>query len=115
MSKSIAAHLDEESLQLLKNIAGTENRPVSQIVSVPLRMSLRLSPAVRRALFAIDGTANEQEKTYAAKLIGRSILRAYEGIIESRYPGPVRTESNSPLDTEEKIEAEATRLSMPMR
>ena len=112
MSKSIAAHLDPASLQLLKEISATENRPVSQIVSVPLRLSLRMSPAVRRALFAIDGSAREEEQALATKIVGRSILRSYEAILEQRYLAAKQTGSNSPLDGEEKIEAEAVRLTM---
>lgn len=112
MGKSIATHLDEESLQLLKDVSAAENRPISQIVSVPLRLSLRMSPAVRRALFAIDGASNEVEKAFASKVIGRSILKAYDGILDAKYLNVKRVESNSVLDTEEKIEAEATRMSM---
>ena len=46
----------------LRAIAATENRPASQIVAVALRTMLNLSPGARRALYAIDSTAEAAER-----------------------------------------------------
>jgi len=61
-------------------------------------------------LFAIDGTATEDERSFAMKSIGRSMLKAYEAIIDARHQGDHLPVTNATLDSDEAIEAEAMRL-----
>ena len=112
-SSSVAAHLDNATILRLRSIACVENRSPSQIQSVALKAMLSLSPSARRALFAIDGIASDQEREFAAKVFGRAILTAYDRIIDSRYREPHQPHTNRLLDTEEAIEAEALRLCRP--
>ena len=107
---TVGTHLDERTLAALKELASTENRPTSQIVGVALKMALDLSPGARRALFAIDGMASEDERAFAMKAIGRSALKAYERILDARRPAENPPSINVALDTDEAIEAEALRL-----
>lgn len=107
---TVGTHLDEGTLAALKALASIENRPTSQIVGVALKMALDLSPGARRALFAIDGMASEDERAFAMKVIGRSALKAYERILDARRPAENPPSINVALDTDEAIEAEAVRL-----
>ena len=107
---TVGTHLDEGTLAALKALASIENRPTSQIVGVALKMALDLSPGARRALFAIDGMASEDERAFAMKAIGRSALKAYERILDARRPAENPPSINVALDTDEAIEAEAVRL-----
>jgi hypothetical protein len=112
MAGTVAAHVDETTRGRLREAASSENRSPSQIVSVALRAVLELTPAARRALFAIDGIADEAERAFASRLIGRSAVKAYERILDARHSHALRhPESNTPLDSEEAIDAEAVRLS----
>lgn len=113
-SGTIGAHLDAATLERFRTLAATENRSPSQIVNVALRVLLDMTPGARRAIFAVDGIADEDERAFAAKHIGRAALKAYEGILDARRhdlgPG---TGSNREPDTEEAIEAEAVRMCRP--
>lgn len=94
----------------LRSVAGLENRSPSQIQAVAIKAMLSLSPSARRALFAIDGIATEQEREFAGRMLGRAVLRAYDCILDARPRQQHQPDSNEPLDTEEAIEAEAVRL-----
>ena len=112
-SRTVAAHVDEATSTRLKAVAGVENRAPSQIMAVALKAMLDVSPGARRALFAIDGIADEAERDFAMKTIGRAALKAYERVVDARqhpYHHPV---TNDALDTDEAIEAEAARLCRP--
>lgn len=113
-TRSVAAHLDPVTLDTFRSVVGTENRTPSQVIGVALRSLIELSPGARRAAFAIDGIADESERAYAAKLIGRAALKAYDAILDGRRHdlGP-DARSNGGTDTEEAIEAEAVRMCRP--
>jgi hypothetical protein len=107
---TIGAHVDEPTLSALKELVATENRPTSQVLAVALKAILGLSPGSRRALFAIDGIATEEERAFAMRAIGRSTLKAYERILDARHHGePPRALTNVPAD-DESVEAEAAWL-----
>jgi hypothetical protein len=106
----VGTHLDQRTIDILRSTAAVENRKASQIQAVALKTLLSLSPGARRAFFAIDGIANERERDFAAKTIGRAALTAYERILDARHRSEHHPESNAELDTEEAIEAEAVRL-----
>jgi hypothetical protein len=111
-SRTVAAHLDQTTLTRLRAAASVENRSPSQIQSVALKVLLDMSPGARRAMFAIDGIADDAERKLAAKRLGRAVLAAYEEIIDARaraQPRPAACE----LDSEDAIEAEAVRLCRP--
>jgi len=112
-SRTVAAHLDETTLSRLRAAALVENRSPSQIQSVALKLLLDMSPGARRALFAIDGIADDTERKLAAKRLGRAALVAYEQIIDARARRQRRRGADRVLDSEEAIEAEAVRLCRP--
>jgi Ribbon-helix-helix protein, copG family len=87
-SRSVATHLDEATVARLRQAARTENRSISQLQRVALKALLDMSPGVRRALFAIDGIADTEERRLAGKIIGRATLAAYERILDARYGHP---------------------------
>jgi hypothetical protein len=72
-----------------------------------------MSSGARRALRATDETANDEERLFAAKVLGRAALIAYDRIIDVRHHGERRLLTSHPLDTDEAIEAEALRLCQP--
>src|ERR1700730_15787394 len=104
-SGTVGAHLDQKTIDLLRSTAAVENRKPSQIQAVALKTFMSLSSGARRALFAIDGIANEREREFAARTLGRAALVAYERIIDARHKQQP-PESDGELDTEEAIEAE---------
>ncbi len=112
-SQTVAAHLDQTTLTRLRAAASVENRSPSQIQSVALKLLLDMSPGARRALFAIDGIADDAERKLVAKRLGRAALMAYEEIIDARARQQRRRGPDRELDTEEAIEAEAVRLCRP--
>ena len=112
-NRTVAAHLDEATVARLRAAAAVENRSPSQIQAVALKAMLDLSPGARRALFAIDGIADEAERRLAAKRLGRAALAAYEQIIDARSRREHHPATNESLDTEDAIEAEAVRLCRP--
>jgi hypothetical protein len=112
-SRTVAAHLDESTVARLRAAATVENRSPSQIQAVALRLLLDMSPGARRALFAIDGIADDAERRLAAKRLGRAALVAYEEIIDARARRAQPQAGAAPLDSEEAIEAEAVRLCRP--
>jgi predicted transcriptional regulator len=83
-TRAVATHLDDATLARLKQIARIENRSASQIQRVALKALLDMSPGARRALFAIDGVADVDERRVAGKMIGRAALIAYERILDAR-------------------------------
>jgi predicted transcriptional regulator len=87
-TRAVATHLDDATLGRLKQMARIENRSLSQLQRVALKALLDMSPGARRALFAIDGIADTEERRFAGKMIGRAALAAYERIIDTRagYP-----------------------------
>ena len=113
-TQTVAAHLDRATLDRFQSLVKTENRSPSQVLAVALKVLLDQSPGARRALFAIDGVADAEERDFAARIIGRSVLRAYEGILDARREtaGP-RSNANEELTTEDAIEAEAVRMCRP--
>jgi hypothetical protein len=111
LAGTVAAHVDEDTIVRLRAVAATENRPASQIVAVALRTLLNLSPGARRALYAIDGSAEGSERDFSGQLVGRAVLQAYERILDARHASGPDPMGNAPADTEEAIEAEAVRLS----
>ena len=112
-SGTVGTHLDSATIERLKATAAVENRTPSQLQAVAVRSLLDLAPGSRRALFAIHGIGDEAERAYAAKVCGRALLTAYEHIIQARQRPDHHPESNSRLDSEEAIEAEAVRLCRP--
>lgn len=102
LEESILADLDEAAKALGCDPA--------KVIGGALRSFLATAPSARRALLSIDEIADPAERSFAAKLIGRSALRAYEGVLESRHGGAIRLESNSSLDDDDSIEAEAVRI-----
>jgi len=112
-NRTVAAHLDERTVTRLRAAATVENRSPSQLQAVALKFLLDLSPGARRALFAIDGIADETERRLAAKRFGRATLAAYEEIIDARARRQRQRNVDRALDTEDAIEAEAVRLCRP--
>jgi cytochrome P450 len=112
-SRTVAAHLDDATIARLRAAASVENRSPSQIQAVALKLLLDMSPGARRALFAIDGIADDAERKLAAKRLGRAALAAYEQIIDARALRLSRRGADRALDSEEAIEAEAVRLCRP--
>jgi hypothetical protein len=110
---TVGAHVDEGVIAKLKELGAIENRPNSQYVAVALKVLLELSPGARRSMFAIDGAASEAERAYAIKAIGRSVLLANNDIIDARNISRLPDGTNTALETEEEIEAEAVRLCRP--
>ncbi len=110
---TIGAHVDDATLSALKVLVATENRPTSQVLSIALKSILGLSPGGRRALFAIDGIATDEERAFAMKVIGRSTLKAYEHILDSRHLGRLPLSVGNGPDDDDQIEAEAVRLCCP--
>jgi hypothetical protein len=108
---TVAAHVDEATATRLRATAAVENRAPSQIMAIALKTMVDLSPGARRALYAIDGIADEAERDFAMKAIGRAALKAYERIIDARNARNHHPVTNDALDTDEAIEAEAARLS----
>jgi hypothetical protein len=83
-------------------------------LSIALKALLSLSPGPRRALFAIDGIATPEERAFAMKAIGRSTLKAYEQILDSRHRSELpHGLTNTPEDDDASIEAEAVRICQP--
>lgn len=113
-TRTVGAHLDAETSDRFRNLTATENRTPSQVLNVALKLLLDLNPGARRTIFAIDGLADEEERSFAARHIGRAALKAYEAIIDARRAelGPANG-TNEALDTEDAIEAEAVRLCRP--
>ena len=109
-SRTVAAHLDETTVTRLRAAASIENRSPSQIQAVALKLLLDMSPGARRALFAIDGIADDAERKVAAQRLGRAALAAYEEIIHARARRRRQPTSDDGVTTEEAIEAEAVRL-----
>jgi len=112
-SATVGAHLDKGTIDQLRATAAVENRTTSQIQSVAIRALLDMSPGARRAIFAIHGVADEAERQFAARAMGRAALVAYERIIDARQQQRHHPDTNGELDTEEAIEAEAVRLCLP--
>jgi hypothetical protein len=110
MAGTVAAHVDEETIARLRAVAATENRPTSQIVAVAVRTLLNLPPGARRALYALDGTTEATERSFASQLIGRAALKAYESLLDARNADAPDPMANAAVDTEEALEAEAVRL-----
>ncbi|SMH52348.1 hypothetical protein [Mesorhizobium australicum] len=111
MAGTVAAHIDEKTRERLRNTADSESRSPSQIMGVAVKTMLSLSPAARRALFAIDGAASEDERQLAMRIVGRSALKAHERLIVARHTDPDRQPAtNEILDNETAIEAEAVEL-----
>jgi hypothetical protein len=109
-SRTVAAHLDEITVTRLRAAASVENRSPSQIQAVALKLLLDMSPGARRALFAIDGIADDAERKLAAQRLGRAALAAYEQIIDRRARRGRQQLDEDDATTEEAIEAEAVRL-----
>jgi hypothetical protein len=112
-SGTVGVHLDKLTIERLRAMASVENRSPSQIQAVALKLFLDMSSGARRALFAIDGIANEDERQFAAKALGRAALAAYDRIIDARHRQARGEGSDVALHSDEAIEAEAVRLCRP--
>jgi hypothetical protein len=110
-SGTVGVHLDRLTIERLRAMASVENRSPSQIQAVALKLFLDLPSGARRALFAIDGIASEDERQFAAKALGRAALAAYDRIIDARHRRARGQASDVPPASDEAVEAEAVRLS----
>jgi hypothetical protein len=108
-SGTVGVHLDKLTIERLRAMASVENRSPSQIQAVALKLFLDMPSGARRALFAIDGIASEDEREFAAKALGRAVLAAYDRIIDARHR-QARERSDAALQSDEAVEAEAVRL-----
>src|SRR5271166_6527373 len=104
-SGTVGVHLDKLTIERLRAMASVENRSPSQIQAVALKLFLDMSSGARRALFAIDGIANEEEREFAAKALGRAALAAYDRIIDARHRQA--GDRAGSLESDEAVEAEA--------
>ncbi len=107
---TVGTHVDENTIAALEAVVELENRPKSQVLGVALKAFLALPASARRVMFAIDGMADQEERAFAMKLVGRSALKAYERILDARQGQTPHRSSNAALETEEAIEEAATRL-----
>jgi hypothetical protein len=110
-SGTVGVHLDRLTIERLRAMASVENRSPSQIQAVALKLFLDLPSGARRALFAIDGIASEDERQFAAKAVGRAALAAYDRIIDARHRQTRGQAPDAPSASDEAVEAEAVRLS----
>jgi|AntAceMinimDraft_1070359.scaffolds.fasta_scaffold82806_1 predicted transcriptional regulator len=112
--RTISTHLDDETVLALKAVAAAENRPTSQLVGTGLRSFIKLSPAARRALYALESTANEEHLTYVGRLLSRELIVARRRFVEHKIIGnenqDVLTGTNNAIRNEDDIEAVASRL-----
>jgi len=112
--RTISTHLDDETVGALRAAAGAENRPTSQLVGAALRSFLKLSPAARRTIYALENNANEDELTYVGRLLSRELIVAQRRFIESKILEGDRQSllsgTNNELRTEDDIESVASRL-----
>lgn len=108
--RTVAAHMDGKSAERLGAVAESEGRNASQLVAVATRLFLDLSPAARRALISLDASKPE-ERDFLTRSLGRAALKAREQVIADRAArnavNAYRPVSNTPLDDEKAIEAEA--------
>src|SRR5580658_10137947 len=102
VARTIAAHVDEETIARLRAIAATENRSASQIVAVAVRTLLNLAPGARRTLYAIDDSAKGVEHDFAGHRIRRAALQTYERILDARHAGDLDPMGNAPARTAKK-------------
>lgn len=110
-ARTIATHIDGHTSDRFLTLVQTENRTPSQILNVAVKQMIDYSPGARRAVFAIDGIADEKERAFAAKAFGRTALQVYEAILDGRRASLGQdTGSNTVPDTEDAIEAEAVRM-----
>lgn len=107
--KAASFDLDDTTAVRLADAARREARQPSQMLGVALRMFLDTSPGARRALQALDEIADPNERRWVAGVMSRAALKALEAIIRDRNRVPMESDANTPLDTEEEIEAEAVR------
>ena len=112
--RTISTHLDDETVAALRAAAGAENRPTSQLVGVSLRSFLKLSPAARRTIYALENNANEEELTYVGRLLSRELIVAQRRFVENKIiesdNNSILSGTNNALGTEDDIEAVASRL-----
>jgi hypothetical protein len=108
-SGTVGVHLDKLTIERLRAMASVENRSPSQIQAVALKLFLDMPSGARRALFAIDGIASEDEREFVAKVLGRAALAVYDRIIDARHR-QARERSDVALESDEAVEAEAVRL-----
>src|ERR1700742_2388061 len=108
-SGTVGVHLDKLTIERLRAMASVENRSPSQIQAVALKLFLDMPSGARRAMFAINGIASEDEREFAAKALGRAALAAYDRIIDARHRR-ARERSDVGLESDEAVEAEAVRL-----
>ena len=111
-NQTVAAHLDKASLARFSAF-GANGKPqsVAGDCDRPEGIPRLLSECQAGLGFPSMASQTSRSGPSRPRIVGRSLLRAYEGILESRREkGTAFGGSNGPLDTEEAIEAEAVRL-----
>lgn len=104
--RTVGAHLDERSVDRPGRSADSEGPNPSQLVALATRLLVDMSPGARRALISLD-SGKPEEREYVTRLLGRAALKAREKMVASSVDAEYSPVTNSPLDSEEAIDAEA--------
>lgn len=108
--RTISAHADSETAQLVEQISRMEGRTPSQIAASALALYVRLPGEAHSALRQVQAFGEPEDLREAMRQIARVLLHAQYEIGRRRLVASIPDEAVEHLETEEDIVAEAVRL-----
>lgn len=108
--KTISAYTDEETAQLVAELARVEHRKPSQIAAEAIALYVRLSTQVHASLRHVRGSSEPGRLDLVLREVSRAIVNASYDLVMDEMAPHMRDLYGGGLQTEEEIDAEAMRL-----
>lgn len=108
--KTVSAHVSEEIVRRIEQIAQLEARPVSQIVAAAVAFYTRLPAEAHQSLRTLEAFGGEAALDAVTRGVARAIVAAAFDLTTHRVAAAIPEHIVAGLDTEEDILAAAVRL-----
>ena len=108
--KTVSAHVSEEVVRRIEQIARLEARPVSQVVAAALAFYTRLPADAHQSLRTVEALGGEAALDAAVYRVARDLIVAAFDVTERRVAEAIPEEVVAGLETEDDILAAAVRL-----
>lgn len=108
--KTISMHASEDTARRLEYISRVEERSPSQIASAALDLYLRLPPEAHTALRHLNALGTKDDQDRAMQRIWHVLLDEQYELAQRRLVAAMKVDPRTPLESEEDILAEATRM-----
>jgi len=108
--KTISAHTDKQTADLVNRLAKIEQRTPSQIMAIALKFFVKLPMSARQAWYQIEALGDEADQERAIALITQLLIDERYSLLQNKVIEEMKIDLIGELETEDDIVNAAVKL-----